>query len=124
MRESRGGKLVGIFGHLRPHLERQCVGGDCACRATPMNPFPATVSGTAKPALIAAEYLFVERGGIHGLIQAKEPSAGCDRRRVWIRRVADWGPRSGDLLRRFQCAPTAPTDDQPAIERWRVGQYG
>src|SRR5688572_2861857 len=89
-----------------------------------MNPLSAAVTGTAKPALVAAEDFFMERGGVYSLIQTKELRAGHNGGRVRVRGVGDPGPRPGDLIGSFQATPAAPTDDQTAIGLWRVGQRG
>src|SRR5713101_1407921 len=89
-----------------------------------MNPLTAAVTGTAKPALVAAEDFFVQRRGVHRLIQAKELHAARDGDRVGVRGVGYRGPRPGDLIRLFQYTPAVPTDDQIAIGRRRVGQPG
>src|SRR6266542_2343937 len=56
--EARSGIGVCVFAQVRPHLEGQSVGGNCAGRSTPMNPLAAAVTRAAKPALIAAEDFF------------------------------------------------------------------
>ena len=85
-----------------------------------MNPLTAAVSGTAKPALVAAEDFLVQRRGIHCLVQTKELRPGCDLIGVRICRVSYRGPLTGDLIRRFQCASAVPTNNQLAVGGNRV----
>src|SRR3989442_6464674 len=87
-----------------------------------MNPLTAAVTGTAKPALVAAEDFFMERCGVDRLIQAKELRAARNGDRVGVRGAGYRGPRPGDLIRLFQYTPAVPTDDQIATGRRRVGQ--
>src|SRR2546425_11219347 len=89
-----------------------------------MNPLTAAVTGTAKPALVAAEDFVMEGGGVHRLIQTKVLRAGRNGDRVGVRGVGNRGPRPGDLVRLFQGTPAVPTDGQTAICRQRVGPVG
>lgn len=87
-----------------------------------MNPLTAAVAGTAKSALITAEDFFPQSGGIHRLIQAKELRACRNGVRVGVCGVGDRQPRPGNLSGGFQGSPAAPTDDDLAIHRRRIGE--
>ena len=122
--EARRGIFVGVFTHVRPHLESESVRRNCAGGTTPMNPLTAAISRAAKPALVTAKDFLVQSRGVHCLVQAKELRARCDLIGVRICRVSYRGPGSGDLIRLFQCAPAVPTNHQLAVGGNRVSDEG
>ena len=86
-----------------------------------MNPLAATVTGTAKPALISAQDFLVQGCGIYHLVQTEELRSSSNGICIRVRSVSYGRPGSGNLIRLLEYAPAGPGNDEIAAVWNRSG---